>query len=254
MTRKNTSQWIKGEKIGYKSFKGVYMKVFYIKAFEDNYIWTLEKDKDIILVDPGDAKPALEYLDGKNLVAILLTHKHLDHTGGVEDLKAKYPFARVFGPIETENLNDKTLKEGDTFSLLAYDFKVIKTAGHTYDHISYLVDGKLFCGDALFSSGCGRVFTGRFDLSFETIDKIRSLPEETLVYPAHEYTIKHLTSSKNIIKEDFMDEEIKKAKESLALGKPTLPTSIKREWKINPLFKAKDSYEFKDFTKLKNMD
>lgn len=230
------------------------MKVSYIKAFEDNYIWTIEKDNDIILVDPGDAKPALAYLEGKNLAAILLTHKHLDHVGGVEELKAKYPNTTVFGPIETENLNDKTLREGDSFSLLGYDFNVIKTAGHTYDHISYLVDGKLFCGDALFSSGCGRVFTGRYDLSFQSIDKIRALPEETLAYPAHEYTIKHLTSSKNIIKEDFMDEEIKKAKDTLASGKPTLPTSIKREWKINPLFKAKDPEEFKDFTKLKNMD
>lgn len=228
------------------------MKINFIKALKDNYIWTIKEDKNVILVDPGEAGPCFDYLEDKNLKAILLTHKHLDHTGGVEDLKEKFKDILVIGSKETDDLNDKTVDEGDTFALLGHEFKVLRTDGHTDFHISFLVEGKLFCGDSLFSSGCGKVFTKKYDKSFNSVKKIKNLPKETLIYPAHEYTVDCLESSKRIIKENVMDDAINDAKNKLSKGLPTLPTSVEKEYLINPYFRAKDVDQFKEYIKIKD--
>lgn len=228
------------------------MKINFIRAFEDNYIWTIEKGKNVILIDPGEAYPCFKYLEDKNLYAILLTHKHMDHVGGVKELKEKFKNATVYGPIETENLNDKTLKDSDEFELLGFIFKVLKTNGHTEEHISYLVENNLFCGDTIFSSGCGRVFTGDYQSSFESVQKIKNLDKNTLIYPAHEYTVDCLRSSKKIIKDKIMDEAIDEAKEKISKGLSSLPTSVEKEFLINPFFMAKDLDEFKEFIRIKN--
>lgn len=117
------------------------MFINYIKAFDDNYIWTIEKDDKIIVVDPGEASPVINYLKDKNLDYILLTHKHSDHVGGVAELKNKYG-SKVYGPIETKEYNNVNLKDGDEFELLGENFKVILTGGHTKGHISYLMGDK----------------------------------------------------------------------------------------------------------------
>lgn len=228
------------------------MKINFIRAFEDNYIWTIEKDDDVILIDPGEAKPALNYLEGKNLTAILITHKHMDHIGGVATLKDKYKEALVIGPKETSDLNDKTVEDGDEFSLLGYKFDVIKTDGHTDEHISYLTEKNLFCGDTIFSSGCGKVFTKKYDRSFESVKTIKSLDKDTLIYPAHEYTIDCIKSSKKIIKDKIMDDAIIEAQEKLDKGLASLPTSVEKEYHINPFFRAKDLDEFKEFIRIKD--
>lgn len=228
------------------------MKINFIRAFEDNYILTIEKGKDVILIDPGEAGPCFKYLKYKKLFAILLTHKHMDHVGGVKKLKEKFKEAIVYGPSETENLNDITLKDEDAFEIFGYKFKVLKTNGHTEEHISYLVENNLFCGDTIFSSGCGRVFTGDYQSSFESVQKIKNLDKDTLIYPAHEYTIDCLESSKRIIKDKIMDDAIIEAKEKISNGLPSLPTSVEKEFLINPFFMAKDLDEFKEFIKIKN--
>lgn len=228
------------------------MKINFIRAFEDNYIWTIENGKNVILIDPGDESPCFKYLKDKNLSAILLTHKHMDHVGGVRKLKEKYKTAVVYGPSETKNLNDKTLKENDEFEIFGYKFKVLKTNGHTEEHISYLVENNLFCGDAIFSSGCGRVFTGDYQSSFESVQKIKNLDKKTLLYPAHEYTIDCLSSSKKIIKDKIMDYAIEDAKNKISKNMPSLPTSVEKEFLINPFFMAKNLDEFKKFIKIKN--
>src|SRR5699024_7702319 len=116
---------------------------------------------DAVVVDPGEADGVLHYLDENNLQlnAILLTHKHNDHVGGVAEILAKLPDTKVYGPRETNHLVDRVVQEGDSFELLGQSFQVFKTNGHTEGHISYLMDKALFCGDALFSAGSGRVFT-----------------------------------------------------------------------------------------------
>ncbi|WP_277222356.1 hydroxyacylglutathione hydrolase [Peptoniphilus vaginalis] len=227
------------------------MDIRYIKAFNDNYIWTIEKGGNIIVVDPGDAGPVIDYLRGRNLDYIILTHKHMDHVGGLDELKIKYG-PRVFGPVETREYNDVTLRDGDEFELLGENFKVISTGGHTQDHISYLVDGNLFCGDALFLAGCGRVFTKDYKKSYEGLIKLKNLADDTLVYPGHEYSLANLEFAKSVISNEDLDREYERVKKLREEGKITLPSTIGKEKKINPFFLARDLDEFIDFRNKKD--
>lgn len=219
------------------------MNINYIKAFEDNYIWTIEKDDKIIVVDPGDSVPVLNYLKNKELVAILLTHKHLDHVGGVPKLKNKYD-VKVYGPVETREYNDVTLNEGDEFEILDESFKVILTAGHTEGHISYLMGDNLFCGDALFLAGCGRVFTRDYKKSYEGLLKLKNLDDDTKVYPAHEYSLANLEFAKSVISNYDLEKEYERVKKLREENKITLPSTIGKEKKINPFLLARNLEEF----------
>ena len=227
------------------------MNINFIKAFNDNYIWTIEKDGKAIVVDPGDAGPVIDYLKGRNLDYIILTHKHMDHVGGVDELKIKYG-PKVYGPIETSEYNDVTLKDGDVFDILGEDFKVISTGGHTEDHISYLVDGNLFCGDALFLAGCGRVFTKDYKKAYEGLKELKKLAEGTVVYPAHEYSLANLEFAKSVISNDDLDREYERVKKLRDEDKITLPSTIGKEKKINPFFLARDLDEFTQYRNKKD--
>lgn len=227
------------------------MNINFIKAFNDNYIWTIEKDGKVLVVDPGDAGPVIDYLKGRNLDYIILTHKHMDHAGGVDELKIKYG-PKVYGPNETSEYNDVTLRDGDVFDLLGEDFKVISTGGHTEDHISYLVDGNLFCGDALFLAGCGRVFTKDYKKAYEGLKKLKNLADDTVVYPAHEYSLANLKFAKSIISNEDLDREYERVRKLRDEDKITLPSTIGKEKKINPFFLAKDLDEFIEFRNKKD--
>lgn len=227
------------------------MNINFIKAFNDNYIWTIEKDGKVLVVDPGDAGPVIDYLKGRNLDYIILTHKHMDHVGGVDELKIKYG-PKVYGPNETSEYNDVTLRDGDVFDLLGEDFKVISTGGHTEDHISYLVDGNLFCGDALFLAGCGRVFTKDYKKAYEGLKKLKNLADDTVVYPAHEYSLANLKFAKSIISNEDLDREYERVRKLRDEDKITLPSTIGKEKKINPFFLAKDLDKFIEFRNKKD--
>ncbi len=136
-----------------------------IPAFNDNYIWLIQNNQNLCaVVDPGDAEPVIAYLEANQLelVTILITHHHWDHTGGIEKLVAKYPTITVLGP-ENSNIEHLThhVSEGHRINLFNEEFLVLNLPGHTLDHIGYVGDGKLFCGDVLFSAGCGRIFEAR---------------------------------------------------------------------------------------------
>lgn len=227
------------------------MLINYIKAFNDNYIWTIEKDGKTLIVDSGDAGPVIDYLKDKNLDYILLTHKHMDHVGGVKELKNKYG-TKVYGPLETKEYNDITLKDGDEFELLGENFKVILTAGHTEEHISYLMGDKLFCGDALFLAGCGRVFTKDYKKAYEGLNKLKNLDDDTYVYPAHEYSLANLEFARSVIFNDDLDREFERVKKLREEEKITLPSTIGKEKKINPFFLARDLDEFTQFRNKKD--
>ena len=227
------------------------MLINYIKAFNDNYIWTIEKDGKTLAVDPGDAGPVIDYLKDKKLDYILLTHKHMDHVGGVKELKNKYG-VKVYGPIETKEYNDIILSDGDEFELLGENFKVILTAGHTEEHISYLMGDKLFCGDALFLAGCGRVFTKDYKKAYEGLNKLKNLDDDTYVYPAHEYSLANLKFAKSVISNDDLDREFERVKKLREEEKITLPYTIGKEKKINPFFLARDLDEFTQFRNKKD--
>lgn len=223
------------------------MKIHSLKAFSDNYIWIIEEGKNVLVVDPGEARGVLSYLEENQLelTAILLTHKHDDHIGGVKEILAKYTEAPVYGPIETASLNDFTLQNGDTFELLGQTFQVFKTAGHTEDHISFLMGESLFCGDALFSGGCGRVFTGDYQAQFDALQVFKTFADEVKVYAGHEYTQTNLRFAHSM---DPSHEAVATALEEVdqlrSQNLSTLPTSIAKEKDINLFLQAGTLAEF----------
>lgn len=228
------------------------MQIFPIEAFSDNYIWIIEEDNEVTIVDPGEADKVLEYLDNKDFtkINILLTHNHGDHIDGVAAIVNKYAQTTVFGPIETNSLNDTTVADGDSFKISDKSFEVFKTAGHTEEHISYLMDNELFCGDALFSAGCGRVFTGDYEAAYAGMEKFRKLPADTNVYAGHEYTETNLRFAHSIEPSNqLVKEALEHTKELRANDRPTLPSTIGKEKEIN-LFMQADSLD--KFMELRN--
>lgn len=168
------------------------MDIQALRAFEDNYIWLLREGRRVVVVDPGDEAPVLRYLaeEDADLAAILLTHHHGDHTGGVAGLLARHPVP-VFGPAgESIAGVSVPLREGDKIALPDFhaDLKVIDVPGHTRGHIAYYGEGALFCGDTMFACGCGRLFEGTAAQMWSSLGKLAALPPETNVYCAHEYT------------------------------------------------------------------
>lgn len=218
-----------------------------IPAFNDNYIWILT-DKDSSqawVVDPGDAKPVLEYLAHHklNLAGILITHHHPDHTGGVLKLKKQFD-CHVAGPAHLTKLIDQGLAEGDTIEVLSHQFKVIETPGHTLDHLCYFAEGNngagvLFSGDTLFRGGCGRIFEGSPSQMHESLQKLASLPQDTLVYCTHEYTLANYSFALSL---DENNENLQAYEQECrhlrSQNKPTVPTKISIEQEVNPFLRA----------------
>ncbi|WP_178861619.1 hydroxyacylglutathione hydrolase [Thiomicrorhabdus cannonii] len=162
----------------------------------DNYIWVLYQNQQAWVVDPGESEQVLAFLQqqGLQLQGVLVTHFHHDHVNGIGALKAAYPHATVYGPELTPNpLIEIRVKEGDRVALTDdFALNVLFTPGHTEDHVSYYNDTVLFCGDTLFSGGCGRKFTGTFAQFADSILKLRALPDQLGFYSAHEYTLSNL--------------------------------------------------------------
>lgn len=218
-----------------------------IKALSDNYIWVIEEGTEAVVVDPGEAKNVLDYLEKQqlDLVAILLTHHHDDHIGGVKEILAKYPGTSVYGPKETEPLVNIIVQEGDSFNLFGQNIQIFQTSGHTEGHISFLMGTSLFCGDALFSAGCGRVFTGDYQAQYDALQKFKRLDDPVQVYAAHEYTQTNLRfahsvqPSNKVISEALDQVDYLRAKEE-----PTLPSTIGREKEINLFLKAETLESF----------
>ncbi|WP_432352354.1 hydroxyacylglutathione hydrolase [Sporosarcina sp. A2] len=228
------------------------MIIYPIKAFSDNYIWCIQEETEAVVVDPGKARVVLDYLEEKQLrlAAILLTHMHEDHTGGVREILASHPESLVYGPKETKGLVNSVVKEGDSFNLLGQTFQVYESGGHTHGHISFLMGDNLFCGDALFSAGCGRVFTGDYEAQYETLQKFKRLDDDINVYPGHEYTEINLRFAYDMHPENkIISKSLEEVRELCAKGQPTLPTTIGREKEIN-LFLQVETLE--DFIELRN--
>lgn len=231
------------------------MTIYPIKAFSDNYIWIIEEGTQAVVVDPGEAEHVLDYLGEKKLQlhSILLTHNHDDHIGGVKKIIENYPDTPVYGPKETEPVADHILTEGDTLNLLGQDFHVLKTGGHTQGHISFLTAEVLFCGDALFSAGCGRVFTRDYQAQYDALQTFKQLDDELQVYAAHEYTQTNLRFAHSIKPSDtLISEALTEVNHLRAKGQSTLPTTIGREKKINLFLQADKLEDFKELRKARD--
>ncbi|MBU4684685.1 hydroxyacylglutathione hydrolase [Cedecea davisae] len=216
-----------------------------IRAFQDNYIWVLNNESGkCVIVDPGEAAPVLKAIEENDWQpeAILLTHHHADHVGGVLQLKEKYPAIEVYGPEETRLKGaTRIVGEGDKFSLFGEEYSVIATPGHTLGHICFFNFPYLFCGDTMFSGGCGRLFEGTPEQMFNSFQKLNKLPAETLICCAHEYTESNIKFALSILPED---EQIvgyyRKVKELRAKNHSTLPSSLQTERQINVFLRTED--------------
>lgn len=224
-----------------------------IAILNDNYVWLIIKEGQAIAIDVGDEVPVLDYLKQHELTlsAIFITHHHHDHIGGVANLKQAYPNATIYAhPSHLTALNitpDVACDEGSGFEVLGVAVQVWHTAGHTDTHLSYVckIDDKthVFCGDTLFSGGCGRVFTGTTEQLFDSMKRFAKLPEETLFYPTHEYTLSNLTFALSVCADKYKEEIIHhqhQVKDKLANQIPSLPTTLKVEKSINVFLQTDD--------------
>ncbi|MBQ0270442.1 MULTISPECIES: hydroxyacylglutathione hydrolase [Providencia] len=214
------------------------MELIRVPALNDNYIWVLvDSHQQCIIVDPAEAEPVLEIMTAKQLapIAILLTHHHNDHTGGVKGILSKFTTLPVFGPQETQSKGATEIVEnGDKVIINEFNLQVISLSGHTSEHIGFYQAPYLFCGDTLFSAGCGRIFEGTPEQMFESIQKIAELPDETLICCAHEYTLSNLKFAHHVWPEnEAITQYLQKITQIRDKHQPTVPTSLKTEKKIN---------------------
>ena len=222
------------------------MKIFHIPAFTDNYIWCIQENNKLAVVDPGDSKELLNLIKDNDLILedILITHHHFDHTGGLEDLH-KLVKGNIYGPKQSNKFINKFVSENDEIEVLGNKYKIFETPGHTLDHISYYSEdiNSLFCGDTLFSGGCGRAFEGTFEQLHNSIQKLNGLPESTLIYAAHEYTVSNLQFAYSVHNDEIILENLNHSKKLLSEGNITLPTVLSLEKRIN-LFLLENRPEF----------
>ncbi|RTL45028.1 MAG: hydroxyacylglutathione hydrolase [Burkholderiales bacterium] len=218
-----------------------------VPAFDDNYLWLLDNGHKALVVDPGDAAPVLAALDarGLTLAGILLTHHHGDHVGGVNALRARLQ-GPVYGPA-SEKLPEpvQRLHGGDAIELLGLRFAVLDVPGHTAGHIAYFVaqvpgDAPLlFCGDTLFSGGCGRVFEGTPSQMHASLQALAALPSTTRVCCAHEYTLSNLRFAREVDPANTaLAAYAAQCEATRAAGRPTLPVPLGTELRINPFLRC----------------
>jgi len=217
------------------------MRLLPLPAFEDNYIWALRRDDGAaLIVDPGDAAPVFAAAhDGLQVRGILLTHHHHDHVGGVPDLLTRWPRLPVVAPVDDRiGMASQRVEGGDALRLDDWTFDVLSVPGHTVSHIAFHGHGLLFCGDTLFSLGCGRLFEGSPAQMLESLDKLADLPAATQVCCGHEYTVANAAFARTV---DPGNEVLAARAEAAAAlrreGQPTLPSTLGDERAANPFLR-----------------
>ena len=235
------------------------MKVEIIKCLYDNYSYLLinEKNQNACVIDPGEAKPIISFVEKKNinLKFILNTHHHDDHIGGNYELKKKYGVKIIGFKNDKDRIPeiDIFVENNQTWMNEDFEAKIIHIPGHTSGHICfYFSKNKIaFTGDTLFSLGCGKIFEGTYEQMFASLNKLKKLPIDTKIYFGHEYTLKnslfcleHEKNNKNLKKKIF------EIKDKLKNNLPTLPSTIGEELACNIFLRAKN---LEDFSKLRDL-
>jgi len=218
-------------------------EILLIPAFKDNYIWLLVRDGRAAVVDPGDAAPVMAQLEALQLrlETILITHHHADHQGGVAELVERW-HPRVFGPAE-ESITGCTdpLSGGETIDVLGERVAVLPVGGHTRGHIAYYVPGVLFCGDTLFGAGCGRLFEGTPAQMSASLGRLAALPDDTLVYCAHEYTEANLRFALDVEPDNAaLRARVERVAALRAAGRSSVPSTLGEEKATNPFLRCSE--------------
>lgn len=220
-----------------------------IPALRDNYIWIVHDGRHALVVDPGEAQPALEFLAARGLqpVAILCTHRHADHTGGIAELRGVYNVP-VYGRRHVGNQRipgnphiTHDLREGDrlAFDSPRIDFDILEIPGHLDDHIAFVAPGILFCGDVLFGAGCGRNFEGTPAQLHHSLQRLAGLPDDTRVYSAHEYTAANLRFALACEPDNpDVQRRIVDTRRQRDAGQPSLPSTLALEKTTNPFLRC----------------
>jgi hydroxyacylglutathione hydrolase len=219
-------------------------KIIPIPAFNDNYIWLYHNNltKEAWVVDPGDAEPVINALEQYQLklAGILLTHHHADHSGGILELTRHYKGITVIGshhsaiPFITHHV-----KESDTVSCSPFTFSVFEIPGHTLDHIAFYNNEVLFCGDTLFSIGCGKIFEGTPEQMYQSLNKLMQLPDNTNMYCGHEYTLANLYFAQHVEPNNsLISDKIVAIKEYLKTNNASLPSTLLTEKQLNPFLRC----------------
>lgn len=219
-----------------------------VYAFKDNIIWVGVNDhlRLAFVVDPGDAAPVLAYLKAHHLglAAIFITHKHWDHTHGVSELLSAYPNTPVYAnALEPLAFPVQAVSHGDLITIAQWgvSFRVIHIPGHTQEHVAYYGHSALFCGDTLFGAGCGRLFEGSAQQMLASLDRLCELPNTTLIYCGHEYTLANLAFARHVEPSNLnIQERFNHSKILRDNHQSTLPSTLELELKTNPFLRCRE--------------
>ena len=217
------------------------MPLIALPALTDNYIWMhVNAMGQAIVIDPGDAAPVIAACSqGIHPIAILLTHHHADHVGGVAGLRAHYPSIRVYGPEHPQIFADVHVGEGDVIHIKDREIQVIAVPGHTQSHLAYYDSSHLFCGDTLFSLGCGRVFDGTVEALYMSLQRLCQLPGATRVCCGHEYTQANALFATHVDAENpALQHRCRQIHSLRQTGQATLPVSLTEELATNPFLRC----------------
>ena len=234
------------------------IKVEIIKQLQDNYAYVVysEKSKQSILIDPAETEPILTFLDKKKLTleGILATHHHSDHTQGIAEIKNKFNL-KVFSPNRKIEGTTDLLKDKQKISFSFIDFNIIGTPGHTLDHVVFFSEKEklLFSGDTLFCYGCGRVFEGTYEQMLNSLNKLKTLPNETKIYCGHEYTYKNLEFLLHEVAIFFnKGSKLSECRNEISTNGSSMPFLLGHQKELNPFLNCDDmnyKHNIADFSK-----